>query len=353
MLELADRLAGLDEAASESVRVIAQFDTLVEQHSSVENLTRAAASLVDAPVGVLEPERRVCIRVGANGDRRDDVLSIDELPEAWPTVPIAESDGIVWIERRGPARNYDILVLQRTAVAVRVTLERVTGALSSSSAAIEALVKGDADADGRRRAAKMLGLDPSASARVLACPPGPRHQPRRNRATVLPTPVGPVEAVIEVCGAGFEGTPSETAIPRVGVGLKATIMTLDVSWRAALVALRLTSRFDPQVRADQLGPLLLLGEAFTSNQTLYAEEMFFHLAAEPWALEAVRALVVTDSVRAAARSCFVHHSTMQARCDHISAALAYDATTPRGRQRLGLDLAAYWLSTNRFDYEDR
>lgn len=50
----------------------------------------------------------------------------------------------------------------------------------------------------------------------------------------------------------------------------------------------------------------------------------------------VEALVLTTSRRSAAAALGVHHATLQARAEHLTAALGYDVTTPIAALRLSV-----------------
>jgi hypothetical protein len=122
--ELAGRLAALDPDAGAAVRVIAYFDRLVASHAGLEAIVRGAAVLAGCPARLVEAERRVRVRVTADG-RREDVATPPE-PD-WPGAPIVpDGPPALWLERPGPAGPVETMVLERAAAA-RDALDRTRG----------------------------------------------------------------------------------------------------------------------------------------------------------------------------------------------------------------------------------
>ncbi len=99
MKELAGRLTALDPDAGAAVRVIAYFDRLAESRAGVEALVRGAAVLAGCPARLVDPERRVHVRVEPDGTRRD-----TETPPhpTWPSARLSpDRAAILWLERGG------------------------------------------------------------------------------------------------------------------------------------------------------------------------------------------------------------------------------------------------------------
>ncbi|WP_433214061.1 hypothetical protein [Microtetraspora malaysiensis] len=71
MRELVGRLAALDPDAGAAVQVIAYFDRLVESRAGLEAIVRGAAVLAGCPARLVDGERRVRVRVLADGRRED------------------------------------------------------------------------------------------------------------------------------------------------------------------------------------------------------------------------------------------------------------------------------------------
>ncbi|MEV7061658.1 helix-turn-helix domain-containing protein [Streptomyces collinus] len=200
MKELAGRLTALDPDAGAAVRVIAYFDRLAESRAGVEALVRGAAVLAGCPARLVDPERRVHVRVEADGTRRD----TDAPPDpAWPSAVLSPGGaGVLWLEREADGAEsgglaptgqdahqgtaapvapsvVDAVILERAAGAVRLVLDRTRGrAPADDPALVETLLDATAPEQARLHAARRLGLDPMAPARALA--------PLNGRPRVIP-----------------------------------------------------------------------------------------------------------------------------------------------------------------------
>jgi len=343
MRELVEHVAGLDAVASESLKVVGLFDALVEARAGLEGIVRAAAGFAAVPAGLVAPERRIAFRVDAAGARQPVAAAPGELAARWPNHPIPGGyAGLVWLERHGAPATGDHLVLERLAIAVGSSLDRLTGGLPDPAAAVAALLDPDAPAARREQAARLLGLPPAAPARVVATPPGRRGAPLPARTAIVHTPAGPVRATV------VTGTVEAPA--RAGIGPAEPVTALHPSLDGAVAALRLTTARTPVLRADDLGLLAAVTVAPVAHLRAVVAAIG-GLLDQPWGPDTLHALATTDSVRAAAAVCGVHHSTMQSRCEQVGARLGYDPRTPAGRVRLALDLAAHRLTTVRFSLE--
>lgn len=241
MKELAGRLTALDPDAGAAVRVIAYFDRLAESRAGVEALVRGAAVLAGVPARLVDADRRVRIRVEADGTRRDTDLPPDP---AWPSTGLTP-DGVpaLWLERTGAVPSVvDAVILERAAGAARLVLDRTRGrAPLDDPALIETLLDATAAEPARLHAARRLGLDPAAPARALATPGG--------RPRVLPAD-------------GRDAVPAG----RAGVGPAVPVPDLPRSWTAARTALRFTADGTAQdpgprvVYAEELGGIALLAD---------------------------------------------------------------------------------------------
>ncbi|MFI7015164.1 helix-turn-helix domain-containing protein [Streptomyces sp. NPDC050164] len=103
MKELAGRLTALDPDAGAAVRVIAYFDRLAESRAGVEALVRGAAVLAGCPARLVDPERRVHVRVEPDGTRRDTEAPPDP---TWPSARLTPNGtAALWLERAGVASD--------------------------------------------------------------------------------------------------------------------------------------------------------------------------------------------------------------------------------------------------------
>lgn len=336
MRELVGRLSGLDPAATDSLRIIEYFDTLVEGHVGLEAFLRGAALLTGVASGLTVPERGLAIRVRADG-RRDGPA----LPAAWPARPIG--DGVVWIERDGPAHVNDKMVLERLAMGVMVTLDRTAAAHSDVGTRIEQLIDLSLPLEERLRAADRLHLDPHRGIGVLAAPPDDVLAARSRWATVITSVAGPVFVILEP----VEGHPVP---PRAGIGRRVPPAEVAVAWQEALVALRLTSERRPRVDAAELGALTVLAAGVDATTATPPDVLVLErlVARNPALLDTLEEITLHDSVRAAAAALGVHHSTVQARIVGIRSDLGFDPCEPRGRHRMAMALAVHRLRHTTF-----
>lgn len=348
MRELVGRLAGLDPGATETLRVIQYFDTLVDGHVGLEAFLRGAALLTGAPAGLVVPDRRLVLRVDADG-HRGGVSSAR--PDDWPSRPVGGA-GAVWIEREGPAHANDPMVLERLAQGVRITLDRTAIPHADIGAGIEQLIDLTLPAEERLRAADRLHLD--RPVRVVAAPPDDVVASRARRATIVTTVAGPVFAVLDP-GTGPAPDPDSGPDParfpaRAGVGGPVAPAGVAGAWTDALVALRLTTRRRPIIDVAELGVLTVLAAGVDTLTGVPPDAaVIARLAsAEPAVLDTLDEIAGQESLRAAATALGVHHSTVQHRILALRAALGFDPTGPGGRCRLAMALAVHRLLTTRF-----
>jgi methyl acetate hydrolase len=324
MQELLGRIARLDPSASLGLRVIACFDELVVGNVNTKALLSAAASLSGCTAGFSQDHPARSLRVSPRG------RAVDGPAPDRRTSHAADSCGdlVVWLERDGPAAPNDAIVLERLALAVRVRHGRGRG-VGDSHRDLGILV-GDAPEPERLVAATALGLVPGRRYRVAAAPlfavweahpTGPED--------VVPTRFGPIHTVVLP-----DPVDSVQASP-VGIGVAADVAGLRHSFRTALVALRLCEPpATPTVRADDFGGLAdLLADAPDDSPQPDAD-LLDAVAAHPWAIPTVDALVRTSSVRQAARLVGVHHSTLQTRLTALTDSLGFDPADGFGRSRL-------------------
>ncbi|MGW0331074.1 helix-turn-helix domain-containing protein [Streptomyces sp. NPDC003011] len=321
MKELAGRLTALDPDAGAAVQVIAYFDRLAESRAGLEALVRGAAVLAGVPARLVDAERRVRVRVQADGARRDTDLPPDP---AWPSAALTpDGEPALWLERaEGGPSVVDAVILERAAGAVRLVLDRTRGRVPADDPAlIETVLDATAPARARLHAARGLGLDPAAPARALAS--------RGGRPRV-------------VAAHPDAGLPAG----RLGVGPAVPVLDLPRSWSAARTALRFTADGTAQdpgrrvVHADELGGIALLADLVApgAEPPPDVRDLERAAAATPWLLATLDAVASTASLRAAAAEVNVHHSTLQDRLTHAEHLLGWPVRTPQGRLRLQLAL---------------
>jgi hypothetical protein len=321
--DLEVRLAALDPDAGAAMRVIAYFDELTAGRAGLQAIVRGAAVLAGCPARLSDESRRLFLR--AQPDGADGEAAGPAAPW-WLSASIGrDGAAVLWLERPGPAGPVEAMVLERAAVAAQTVLDRTRGRAPAreDDALAEALVDGTTSAEARRHAARRLGLAEEGMARAIALAGG----------GVLVRP------------ADRAGLPAEG--PRAGIGPPAGVLQLPQSWAAARTALRLTAEGTLQdpgpriVRADDLGGLALLAASVTATAPPIADELALEhaAAAMPWMLATLDAVASRASMRAAAASLRIHHSTLQERITHAERLLGWDIRNPEGSHRLYLALA--------------
>ncbi|MEU5041767.1 helix-turn-helix domain-containing protein [Streptomyces griseorubiginosus] len=331
MKELAGRLTALDPDAGAAVRVIAYFDRLSESRAGLEALVRGAAVLAGVPARLDDAERRVRVRVEADGTRRDSGAPPDP---GWPSGALAPGGAAaLWLERAAAPSVVDAVILERAAGAVRLVLDRTRGrAPVDDPALVETVLDAGAPEAARVHAARGLGLDPGGTARALA--------PLDGRPLVM---TGRADA---------ETLTGRTGTGRVGVGSEVPVLDLPRSWAQARTALRFTAEGTAQdpgprvVHADELGGVALLADLVAPGAEAPPDVRALEAAgaSTPWLLATLDAVAATASLRAAAAEINVHHSTLQDRLSHAEHLLGWPLRTPQGRLRLQLALTMRHLT---------
>jgi len=335
MKELVGRLSALDPEASETLKVIAYFDALVDGRVGPEGMLRGAAVLSGAPIGHLRAGQAEGRRFGVDGAEL-----APGRPDDWPAVPSADGS-TVWLERAGAAHANDAMVLERLAIALSIQSVRLDTS-APTRRAVEVLLAGDASEQEREQAAARLSLGAHTAIHAVAVPPTVRLD-RPLAHAVVATRFGLARAAL---------SPDDRApAPRAGIGTAASgLSDLRESWRSALVALRLADDDEPVVRAADLGPLLQLAETEDLRASPHPDVLGIDaLLATAWSERMLRALANGASQRSLAADAGVHHSTMGARLHELPTRLGYDPSTARGRTRLDVALMLHRLAHARFD----
>ncbi|GLW09685.1 hypothetical protein Misp01_48140 [Microtetraspora sp. NBRC 13810] len=328
MKELAGRLSALDPDAGAAIQVIAYFDRLVADRAGLEAIVRGAAVLAGCPARLVDADRRVRVRVLADGLRQDAGPPPD--PQ-WPTVPVPGGTARLWLERPGPAGPVGAMVLERAAAAAREVLDRTRGRAPSKGrredpALVELLLDASAPREARLQAARDLGLAKTAPARAVALEGG--------EARIVP-------------GSPPADPSGDLGGRRAGIGPAVPVLDLPDSWPPARTALRLAAEGTDQdpgprvVYADELGGLAVLAAAVGpgSEPPPDVRSLDHAGAAAPWMLPTLHAFAYAPSLRTAAAELTVHHSTLQDRLAHAEHLLGWSVRTPRGRLRLQLAFA--------------
>src|SRR4029453_1293562 len=119
---LVERLSQLDRKAEGAIRVVMFYDTLIRRRVDLSALARASAGLAECVAGIRLYGTGGVIRFSSDGSQAS-----GPPPPASTTVSITldeEEIGTVWLERPGPPRPLDQLVVDRLAIAAAAVVER-------------------------------------------------------------------------------------------------------------------------------------------------------------------------------------------------------------------------------------
>ncbi|MET7334163.1 helix-turn-helix domain-containing protein [Nonomuraea sp. NPDC005650] len=331
------KLSTLDADAESAVRVIAYFDSLLRDHVSVPTLLAATARLAQCSVGLLDAATGRRTRTSPTG-------AVDTPAGAPPQVrELSDGLGAVWMEREGPAHGLDEIVLERYAVAAEVTLERAARS-GQDPALVELVLSAEADDAERARALRLLGFAPSTPLQALAIALPDRGLAAGLRAMghqVRATRIGDTQAVLVT-------TTLPRDLPegsRVGIGPELPGARAAESWAGARTALRFTGPRDRVMRWSELGALALFADLPEPAVAGLADVRAMERLGEEH-LAAVRALCLAGSVRGAAATAHLHHSSMAARIARAESVLGFSLADPAGRLRAHLALALVRLRAN-------
>lgn len=320
MQELVGRLTALDPEASESLKVVAYFDTLVAAGAGYDALLRGAALLSGAVAGA-EHRGRVSRR---GSDGRDPG---GEPSPRRPERPYAS--GTVWLERVGPYHANDEMIVERLALCFDL-VEARRRPVSSLEIAVDA----HRTLAERTTALANLHLDPETRIRLVAT--WPQSRASTPSSVILPTRYGIMRATLQRPDStppAPPATPDSGAQPDGHVGLGAWVRASHApeSWEGAVFALRMTDAAMPVIDATDMGALVLMARAYDPETP--HEDVLTLAGLDERSAEILLAIVECDSLRAAATRLGVHHSTVQARHEALMQTLGYDPRTPAGKVR--------------------
>ncbi|MGA0566714.1 hypothetical protein ACO2Q7_05235 [Rathayibacter sp. KR2-224] len=330
MKELVGRITALDPEASETLKVVSYFDTLIAKDVGRESLLRGAAAMAGAPVGYRDRARTT--RIAPTGQPlAGPQTSLGQA--SWPTTAVT-SDAVVWIEREGAPHANDAMVLERVSIALAITAARRA---RDSTGSVELALSEHATDEERGLALTRLHLDSKPRLRAVALLPDG------------PAPHGaPSATVFTSRGLARAAVIPEGAAPVVsgpmGIGTTVERHALPESWSAALIALRLTDEANQVVDADALGGLLILAEGADRQTSLHPDAIVLS-GLDQSSLTLLDAIAGSDSIRSAAVRLGRHHSTVQERASALAGVLGYDPRTREGRIRY--DIARILLKLSR------
>src|SRR6266542_1195045 len=160
MHELLGRIAALDPTATLGLRVIACFDELIIGNVNTRALLSAAASLAGCNTGFQQDRPARVVRVTPAGE----LCPSGGEPTGQVLHP---DDGLtVWLEREGPKRANDDIIIERLALAVRLRCGQGHHEVDNRRD-LAVLLDGSVPVDERQLAAARVGLIPTATYRVV------------------------------------------------------------------------------------------------------------------------------------------------------------------------------------------
>ncbi|MDT0268412.1 helix-turn-helix domain-containing protein [Streptomyces sp. DSM 44915] len=376
MKGLLQRLTALDADAAAAVRVIAHYQALLAGGTvDPVTLVRSTAGLVRCPAGLeLVDGRRV--RFGPDG------RALPGVPGHVSASVELRPAGRVWLERDGAAEPFDALVLEWMALAARVGPGRPWPApRAADPALVERVLSEREGIEDRTRAVRLLGLHPGVPLRVLAVAADAADDAGVVAVTLLArsglaalvrvATVGPLAAAIvqpeegaEAPAAALRAVLAERGRERLPGGARSRGIRFGVggavpaaqaagSWAQATTALRFAGGGGPEeavVDHDALGPLALLAEVPVAR--LRAEPGVRALAelverdGGALGLAALAAFCRTGSLRQAAATLHLHHSSVAARLAVVESALGWRLHQPEDRFKAQLALHAWRLSAS-------
>ncbi|MFC7011591.1 hypothetical protein ACFQMH_07660 [Streptomyces viridiviolaceus] len=250
--------------------------------------------------------------------RRDpDGHSVTEAVESRRSPQMSHGDWTVWLERDGEPEPNDEMIVERLALGVELIegrrrpergFDAVIDAARPIAERVTLLAKHRLDA-----ATPVRILATAADTAELGAP-----------SAIVPTRYGLLRATLDVFGKLDPPEP-------VGFGTWVRADRAPDSWDAAIIALRLTDDSAPAVDATDLGAMLLLAQAYDPQNP--HDDVRALAGLDTRSADVLRTLVEADSIRSAAATLGMHHSTVQARHEALTQTLGYDPRTNVGQMR--------------------
>ncbi|NMO03498.1 hypothetical protein HH308_19980 [Gordonia sp. TBRC 11910] len=319
MQELVGRLTALDPVASETLKVVAYFDALVASGVGLDGLLRAAAAMSGTVAGA---QRRGRVSRFSAGGRRLDAEVTARHPER------VQPGFDIWLERDGELHANDEMVVERLALAVELLDAR-----RGSGNGLDTVVDESTPIGERAAVLARLRVDAGARIRLIATAIGDAIPGATS--TIVSTRYGMLRATLDTTGVA----PDVVA----GLGRWVRADHAPTSWNGAIVAYRLADTADPVIDATSLGAILQLAQVYDPDVPHDDVTAIGRLSALEF--EVLRALVESDSIRAAAARLGMHHSSVQARHEALTRELGYDPRSPIGRMRCGAATILWRLTT--------
>lgn len=350
------KLSSMDSDTEAALRVIAYFDALAMRSATAEMVVRGAAAISEATAGLRLPDG-TSIRFDASGNRMKGAAT------AASRLELDVGDVHAWIERKGPARSLDELILERFALAAKGAVhERFPVAASelSDPSLLEVVLSVSEPVAERSVALRRLGVPPDSDLvvlavsgrgtaamtseclnellrRVQAFAHARAAQLGALGAIAIQTP--PSHSHIEVVDAvqSALGPPRDGGgvVFRCGIGRTVTALDAAASWDSARTALRFarTPSSGPSFAdADRLGAIAALADVSPEGWAADWRVSFLReLSATPSGtvdLEVLESYLTHGSLRMAGQALHMHHSSVASRLARLEERLELDLAVP-------------------------
>ncbi len=327
------RLAELDADSAGLVRVIDYFDTLVRHGADAAAVVRAGAALAGCTAGVDISGRAgwpaIRLRCDQHGRRSPEPVGTPTVCRA--IVVDGEVAGTAWIERGGATLALDEMLVDRMALTTAIVLHPAQAPTSAEHTRALLVPAGEA---AMLASCGALGLTPDTQVRVVVT--AADSAGRGAGATAGRS----VPVVLD--GDLVRLAPAQIACPpdsagRVGVSLAGPVSAAHRYLDEARFARSQATATEPVVRADELGALVLLGSADpTLRQRIPDLIRADALAAEESGrdlLQTLRVYLAAGTLRAAAETLHLHHSSVGHRLARLSDQLGFPVDSVAGRAR--------------------
>lgn len=358
MQGLLSKLAGMDSSTERALRIVEFYDQLVLHHADLEAVVRASAILAECTAGAVYAVSGEIRVVGPDGAVLAPRQNEDALIQ-----PIAVNGVVVghaWISRGdSEAREWDELVVVRMSLALASLHSRETESSESIGLADPAiahvLLRESASEIEAARAARLLGFPIGQRIRLVALNTGDSVAVSQCRQ-ILEESCG-VRAVAAAIGEQLSVVILATddalpvALPGVvaAMGPAATIENCAASWVEARTALRfaaLGGSWPSFVQSGDIGSFLALVHLDSGSVSKISDvQRIAQIAAEGGRddLELLDRLTTTTSLRGAATTLYMHHSSAAYRVTRLSERLGFDLRDAENKLRARLALVLWQL----------
>lgn len=350
------KLSSMDSDTEAALRVIAYFDALSMRSATAEMVVRGAAAISESTAGLRLPDG-TNIRFDVAGNR---------MKRAVTTVSRLEcgvGDVHTWIERTGPARPLDELILERFALAAKGAVHErapVQASELSDPSLLEVVLSVSEPVAERSIALRRLGVAPDSELVVLAVSSrgtaalkneclNELLQRVQTFAHARAAQLGALGAIavqtlpsqshIEVVDAvqSVLGPPPDggTVVFRCGIGRTVTALDAAASWTSARTALRFarTQSSGPSFAdADRLGAIAALAdvsaEGWAADWRVSLLRELSATASGTVDLEVLESYLTQGSLRMAGQALHMHHSSVASRLARLEERLDLNFAVP-------------------------